>query len=82
MDSTDDLEISFEEAFQRLEQTVGTLENGGLSIDDLVAHFERGMALVALCRQRLNVAQARLTRLVRDESGDETMTESMEEDNS
>ena len=82
MDSTDDLEMSFEEAFQRLEQTVGTLENGGLSIDDLVAHFERGMALVTLCRQRLSVAQTRLTRLVRDESGDETMTESMEEDNS
>ena len=67
VDSSDVSELSFEEAFGRLEETVGLLESGGLTIDDLVSRFEQGMTLVALCRSRLDSAQARLSRLVQDD---------------
>jgi exodeoxyribonuclease VII small subunit len=66
MDSTDPSELSFEDAFRHLEEAVIQLEGGGLSIDDLVSRYETGMSLVALCRARLDTAEARLTRLVRD----------------
>jgi exodeoxyribonuclease VII small subunit len=65
-----DLEtMTFEEAFRRLEETVRTLEQGDLPIDDLVSTFEGGMALARLCGARLDAAELRITRLVPDENG-------------
>jgi exodeoxyribonuclease VII small subunit len=71
LDSTEISELSFEDAFRRLEDTVAHLESGGLTIDDLVSRFEQGMKLVALCRLRLDSAQARLSRLVQNDEDSE-----------
>lgn len=71
MDSAEISELSFEDAFRRLEDTVAQLESGGLTIDDLVSRFEQGMKLVALCRLRLDSAQARLSRLVQNDEDSE-----------
>ena len=69
MASTDTSELSFEDAFRQLEEAVAQLEEGGLSIDDLVSRYEQGMSLVVLCRARLDTAEARLTVLARDAEG-------------
>jgi exodeoxyribonuclease VII small subunit len=71
LDSTEISELSFEDAFRRLEDTVAQLESGGLTIDDLVSRFEQGMKLVALCRLRLDSARARLSRLVQNDEDSE-----------
>jgi exodeoxyribonuclease VII small subunit len=60
-------DLSFEDAFRQLEETVALLESGGLTIDDLVSRFEEGMALVTLCRRRLDAAESRISRLVRED---------------
>lgn len=62
----DNPELSFEEAFQQLEATVAELEAGALTVEEMVARFEHGMALVALCRQKLDTAQSRVSALVRE----------------
>lgn len=59
-------ELTFEEAFHELEAAVADLEDGTLTIEDMVARFEQGMTLVALCRQRLDAAQTRVSALVRE----------------
>jgi exodeoxyribonuclease VII small subunit len=59
-------ELSFEDAFQRLEEAVAMLESGELTIDQMIELFEEGMALVGLCRRRLDSAQARVTVLARE----------------
>jgi exodeoxyribonuclease VII small subunit len=67
-------ELTFEDAFQLLEDTVALLESGDLTIDDMLEKFEQGMALVLQCRRRLDTAQARvsvLTREVEDLGGDD-----------
>lgn len=56
-------DLSFEDAFSRLEETVARLESGGLSIEAMVARFEEGMTLVKLCYQKLDGAQARVRLL-------------------
>ncbi len=81
----DEREVSFEEAFRLLEQTVQRLEDGGLTIDEMVHHFELGMALVAACREKLAAAEARVRVLARpvaeamdeglDEFGDDAVDE-------
>jgi len=60
----DSEDTSFEAAYQQLEETVRRLEQGDLPIDELVALFERGMALAQLCNARLDAAELRISQLM------------------
>ena len=59
----DDKELSFEEAFTKLEKTVQALEAGGLILEESLALFEEGMRLAKLCNERLDAAELRISRL-------------------
>ena len=61
-------EMSFEAAMKRLEEVVLMLEAGSVSLDESLAAYEEGMALVRLCHDKLNDAEARIT-LVREGEG-------------
>jgi exodeoxyribonuclease VII small subunit len=54
---------SFEELYNLLEETVGRLEQGGLSLDDSLAAYEKAIALAQQCQQLLDQAELRITRL-------------------
>lgn len=56
-------ETEFESLFKRLEQTVETLEKGGLSLSQATVLFEEGMRLAKLCNERLDKAELRITEL-------------------
>ena len=67
-------ELSFEEAFKELEDTVHRLEEGGLTLDDSIALFERGTKLAEHCGQKLDEAELKVMQLVSsDEEGYETV---------
>ena len=46
-------EISFEEAYRQLETLVGSLESGQCELEDSLESYERGIALLRICRQKL-----------------------------
>ena len=54
---------SFEENLARLEEIASQLENGDLPLDDALAAFEEGIALVKLCGRRLRQAEKKVSRL-------------------
>ena len=54
---------SFEDLYKQLEETVGRLEQGGLSLDDSLAAYEKAVALAQQCQQLLDQAELRITRL-------------------
>jgi len=56
--------LSFEDAFQELEDLVGQLEAGDLSLDDSLALFERGQALAARCQALLDTAELKVQQLL------------------
>lgn len=62
-------ELSFERAFERLEQIVEELEQGGLTLDDLLARFEEGMQLSKRCNDCLNAVEKKVEILVRNSAG-------------
>ena len=65
--------LSFEEAFKELEDTVHRLEGGGLTLDESIALFERGMSLAEHCGQKLDDAELKVSQLApSDEGGYET----------
>ncbi len=55
--------VAFEEVYRELEETVGRLEEGGLTLDELLALFERGMRLVRVCSSQLDAAELRVSQL-------------------
>ena len=55
--------LSFEEAYNRLDETVRRLEEGGLSLADATRLFEEGMHLARICNELLTSAEMRITSL-------------------
>ena len=61
--------MNFETALARLEQIVKLLESGNAPLDDSLALFEEGVALVKLCNSKLNNVERRIKILVNNGDG-------------
>jgi exodeoxyribonuclease VII small subunit len=55
--------LSFEQAFGELENTVQKLETGGLTLEQSLILFERGQALAAHCNTLLDSAELKVRQL-------------------
>jgi exodeoxyribonuclease VII small subunit len=55
--------LSYEEAFNRLQETSARLEQGSLTLDQSLALYEEGVALARHCRELLEQAELRLTQI-------------------
>ncbi|KPJ59835.1 MAG: hypothetical protein AMJ46_09375 [Latescibacteria bacterium DG_63] len=60
---------TFEQALERLETLVDTLERGNLSLEESIAYFEEGTQLIKECAEKLEAAEAKLQKLVSNEEG-------------
>ena len=54
---------SFEEILRRLEETVQSLEAGGLALEETIRQFEEGMRLSRMCNEILANAELHITRI-------------------
>jgi exodeoxyribonuclease VII small subunit len=54
----------FEKSLDELEQLVGRMEQGELSLDDSLQSFERGIALYRSCQGALDQAKLRVSQLL------------------
>jgi exodeoxyribonuclease VII small subunit len=62
-------EKKFDEGMADLERLVARLEAGDLPLEEALAAFEAGIALVRTLNQRLSAAEARIEVLTRDTEG-------------
>jgi exodeoxyribonuclease VII small subunit len=58
--NADIAKMSYEQARDELVSVVGSLEQGGISLEDSISLWERGEALAARCDEWLIGAKARL----------------------
>jgi exodeoxyribonuclease VII small subunit len=56
-------ELSFEQAYRQLEETVQQLEAGNLPLQEVIALYQRGTALVKYCSLSLDNAELSLKTL-------------------
>ena len=56
----------FERSLSELEALVARMEQGSLSLDDMVKSFERGMTAYRHCQQALDEAQLKVDLLLRE----------------
>ena len=63
-------EEKFEDALERLQGLVRTLESGECSLEESIKKFEEGMALARLCQDRLTQAEQKIEILLKaDKNG-------------
>jgi exodeoxyribonuclease VII small subunit len=60
-------ELTFEQAFTELEETVAKLEDGDLPLEASLALYERGQQLSAHCSRLLEQAELKVTQLAQGE---------------
>lgn len=67
-------ELGFEAALEELEDLTRQVESGQLPLEETLGAFERGMALAARCRERLDAAEGRIKKLMPDGSEEDFET--------
>ncbi len=61
-----DENATFEAAYAELEQVVARLQDGGLTLEESMALFERGTLLARRCSLQLEQAELRVRQLLAD----------------
>ena len=56
-------ELTFEQAFAELEESVRALERGDLPLEESLALFERGQQLAAYCGKLLDTAELKIEQI-------------------
>ncbi len=64
--------IPFEESFQHLEEIVEELEKGGDNLETSLELFEEGVKLTEICRKKLEEADQKIKKLVKQTDGNLT----------
>ncbi len=67
-------ELSFEQAFEQLQETIQRLEEGGLTLEASLEQFELGMKLATLCTSLLDRAELKVSRLLAGEEEPQTIS--------
>jgi exodeoxyribonuclease VII small subunit len=67
--AADSNELPFEEALKRLETIVESMEAQDLPLETLLARYEEGARLTALCQAKLNEAELKIQQLEKNAKG-------------
>ena len=70
----------FEEALQKLEAIVAQMEAGDLALEDALKAFEEGVRLANFCTTKLDEAERKVEKLMRDQAGKLQSTAFSEQD--
>ena len=60
---------SFEDALERLETIVESMESGEVPLAELLAKFEEGNTLLKVCESRLKEAELKIEQLKKQKDG-------------
>ncbi len=58
--------LSFEKAFERLEQILETMNSGRLPLEESLKLFEEAEKLIQTCNARLSAAEAKIEQLIKN----------------
>ncbi len=70
--------LSFEESLEQLEALIERVESGEVGLEEAIAQYEHGTALVRRCRAILDVAEERIAELTADDLAAEASTDDEE----
>ena len=56
-------ELSFEQALSSLEQIIREMESGEAPLESLVTHYQEGVKMLKLCRERIDSAEMKIKQV-------------------
>ena len=62
--------MNFEDALNQLEEIVGNLEQGEVSLEESISIYERGTHLKRHCEEKLSAARAQVEKIVAGGGGE------------
>jgi len=65
--------VKFEDAIKELEDLIGDLENGELTLDQALEAFQRGIELSRICANQLDGAEQKIDLLLKEKDGNITL---------
>lgn len=68
--STNETEVSFEQAIELLERIVAQLESGDVPLEKAIELYQEGVRLSHLCGVKLEQVEKKIEMLVEGESGE------------
>lgn len=63
-------DVTFEAAFERLEQILEKMHSGSISLDDSLKLYEEADRLICVCSKKLNDAERKIELLIKSRSGE------------
>jgi exodeoxyribonuclease VII small subunit len=67
--------VAYEQAYQELEDILAALEAGDRSLEETLALFDRGQALIFYCSNLLDQAELRVKQIVDGQVGSFTLSD-------
>jgi exodeoxyribonuclease VII small subunit len=61
--------VTFEQALGKLERIVEQIESGQIGLEESIARYEEGVALIKQCRTILDAAEKKIQLLAKGEGG-------------
>ncbi len=75
-------ELSYKEASQELERIIRALESGDMELEESLESYTRGVELLRSLRERLADAEQKVSVLMKDVDGNDTLVDSAPADTS
>ncbi|MFA6450656.1 MAG: exodeoxyribonuclease VII small subunit [bacterium] len=69
-----DKAASFEESIEKLQELVESIESGGLGLEETIAKYEEGGKIIKACREILDKAELKISKLVENTDRQEPFT--------
>jgi exodeoxyribonuclease VII small subunit len=67
-----ELELTFEEAMEKLEGIVNILEDGDVPLEQAIEKYKEGMELAKICNEKLKNVEMQLTEILREDGEKES----------
>jgi exodeoxyribonuclease VII small subunit len=64
---SEEKELTFEEAMQKLEEIVEKLEEGNVPLEQAISFFQEGMRLSKLCHDKLQHVEKQMEYILRED---------------
>lgn len=68
-------EMSFEDAYQRLEEILEKMQSGKANLEQALSLYEEADQLIKICSSRLQKAEARIQKIAKNQHGEEIFTD-------
>ncbi|MBE6405326.1 MAG: exodeoxyribonuclease VII small subunit [Lentisphaerae bacterium] len=75
-----ELNLTFEEAMDKLEEIVSEMERGGIPLEQMMSKFEEGAKLAKYCQEKLSGLKKKMEILTRRPDGSTAWSEMAPED--